>query len=98
MRTALLPQPTPNTPPSTIKYNKLQKGPPEIKEKEGHQPAQVWLQLQGPAHLPGARMPADGDCHQRSKGTQESPVEPGMGQGRGEVGREPGKAREVERG
>lgn len=43
-------------------------------------------------------MPADGDCHQRSKGTQESPVEPGMGQGRGEVGREPGKAREVERG
>lgn len=25
-------------PPSTIKYNKLQKGPPEIKEREKEQP------------------------------------------------------------
>lgn len=50
-------KPPSHTLPSTIKYNKLQKGPPEIKERDRQTQRQqpIWLQSQCPQSYPRAR-------------------------------------------
>lgn len=45
-----LPHP-PNTPPSTIKYNKFQKGPPEIKERKRKRESKRARKRQSPHSL-----------------------------------------------